>query len=181
MQLQVVFLDRDGVINHNRPDYIKSVDEFKFLPGALDGLKRLYEAGLHVVVITNQACVNKGLVSPETLDEINQQMIERVCEAGGRIWGVYCCPHRTEEGCDCRKPAPGLILRASRDLNIDPKDTVFVGDAPTDVQAGHAANCKTVLVLTGGLSADQAALLDPAPDFIAADLDAAVDWIMKQI
>ena len=178
-RLRVVFLDRDGVINHNRPDYIKSVDEFEFLPGALDALKCLNDAGFQVVVISNQACVSKGLLARETLDEINRLMIERVSEAGGRIFGVYYCTHRKEDGCDCRKPAPGLLLRASRDMDVDPKDTVFVGDAVTDLQAGRAVSCTTVLVLTGGISEEQAALLDPVPDYIAVDLSAAVDWIMK--
>ncbi|MBI2841894.1 MAG: D-glycero-beta-D-manno-heptose 1,7-bisphosphate 7-phosphatase [Armatimonadetes bacterium] len=177
--MRVVFLDRDGVINRNREDYVKSVEEFEFLPGALEALKRLTEAGWDVVVISNQAGVGKGLMTEATLEEIDRLMLSKISEAGGSIAATYYCAHRQEENCGCRKPAPGLILRASRELGLDPKDAVLVGDSARDVLAGQSAGCRTVVVLSGQVSAAEAALLDPAPDFIAADLGEAVDWIIS--
>jgi histidinol-phosphate phosphatase family protein len=176
--VRVVFLDRDGVINRNRDDYVKSVDEFEFLPGAPEAFARLSGAGWRAVVVSNQACIGKGLVAWETVAEIERVMLTGVAAAGGEIAAVYYCPHKPEDGCGCRKPAPGLILQASRDMSVDPKEAVFVGDAAGDVLAGRAAGCKTVVVLTGRISAAEAAALDPAPDFIAADLAQAAEWII---
>lgn len=179
--MRVVFLDRDGVINRNFPgDYVKNKEEFEFLPGSLDGLKRLYEAGWQVVVISNQAGVGKGLMSKEALDEIDRRMFSEVEAAGGRINATYYCLHRHEESCGCRKPAPGLIIRASEDIGVDPRETIFVGDADRDVQAGRAAGCRTVVVLSGSVSMSEARAFDPAPDFIAADLSDAAEWIIAE-
>lgn len=178
-RLRVVFLDRDGVINRNKEgDYIKSAKEFEFLPGALEGLRLLHAAGWRVVVVSNQAGVGKGLMSDEDLREIDRLMVSEAGAAGGEITAVYYCTHRQEENCDCRKPAPGLILRASRDMGIDPRDTVFIGDADKDVMAGQAAGCRTGIVLSGRTTASQAAAIDPAPDFIAANLAEAARLII---
>lgn len=177
--MRVVFLDRDGVINRNRHDYVKSVDEFEFLPKAMDGLRRLKESGRTVIVISNQAGVGKGLISNESLKAIDDLMISAVSEAGGEIAAIRYCIHRPDEGCDCRKPAPGLLLNAGRDLGFDPKDAVFVGDAAGDVHAGQAAGCRTVMVLSGRTSSSDAVAVKPAPDFIAADLDEAAKWIIS--
>jgi len=175
---RVVFLDRDGVINENRNDYVKNIDEFNFLPGVLDALRRLHAAGIRAAVISNQACIGKGLVAKETLADIDRFMFSCVAEAGGEITATYYCPHKPDDNCDCRKPAPGLLLRASRDMKVDPKDTVFVGDNFKDIEAGKAAGCKTVLVLSGMVSADEAVMFNPAPDLIASDLAEAVERII---
>jgi histidinol-phosphate phosphatase family protein len=177
--VRVVFLDRDGVINRNRDDYVKSVEEFELLPGALDALRLLNESGRQVIVVSNQACVAKGLISEETLAGIDRLMFSLAAEAGGKITATYYCTHHYDDGCDCRKPAPGLIMRASRDLGFDPGEAVFVGDAAGDIQAGQAAGCRTVLVLSGRISAADAAALDPEPDYIATDLDEAARWIIS--
>ena len=177
--MRVVFADRDGVINRDRDDYVKSVEEFEFLPGALEALRRLREAGWRVVIISNQAGVGKGLIRHEALAEIDRLMRSQVSAAGGKIEATYYCPHRQEDGCDCRKPAPGLIRRASRDLGIDPKDAVFVGDSARDVVAGQATLCRTVAVLSGSLTAAEALALDPPPDFVAEGLAEAADWIIQ--
>ncbi|MEN6372941.1 MAG: D-glycero-beta-D-manno-heptose 1,7-bisphosphate 7-phosphatase [Armatimonadota bacterium] len=175
---RVVFLDRDGVINENRDDYVKNTDEFCFLPGSLDALRRLHAAGFKAVVISNQACIGKGLLTKEALASIDRLMFSQVRKAGGEIAATYYCYHRPEDKCDCRKPAPGLILRAGRDMKIDIEDTVFIGDNAKDVQAGQAAGCRTVLVLSGMVSASVASAIDPAPDLVAADLSEAVDRII---
>jgi len=167
------------VINRNLDgDYVKSVDEFELLPGSLAALRRLREAGWQVVVISNQACVGKGIISGDALAEVDRAMKAWVTEAGGEIAASYYCTHRSEDGCDCRKPAPGLIIRASRDLGIRPEEAVLVGDSAADVQAGKAVGCRTVVVLSGRISAQEAQALDPAPDLIAADLAETADWLI---
>ena len=178
--MRVVFVDRDGVINRNRDDYVKSVDELEMIPGVPEAVRKLNVAGCQAVVISNQACVGKGLVSPEQLAEIDGRMAALVEAGGGRIAASYYCVHRYDEGCDCRKPQPGLILRASRELGVALADAVFVGDSVGDIQAGQSAGFGTVLVLSGKISARDAARLDPAPDYVAADLGEAVDWIISE-
>lgn len=147
--VSTVFLDRDGVINHNRADYVKNWSEFRFLPGARSAIARLSQAGYRIIVITNQACVGKGLTSPEEMDNLHRRMVHAVGLAGGRIDAVLCCPHRSDDGCDCRKPAPGLILRAHALYHVDLSQAVFVGDSANDVHAASAAGIPAVLVLSG--------------------------------
>jgi D-glycero-D-manno-heptose 1,7-bisphosphate phosphatase len=157
-----IFLDRDGVIDHNRPDYVKSWNEFRFLPGARRAIARLTHAGYQIIVVTNQACIGKGLVSPTVVDEVHHRMIHEVEQAGGRIKAVLYCPHRPEAACDCRKPAPGLLLRARDHYGVDLSRAVFVGDGIGDLQAAAAAGMPAILVLTGlGLS-NALRLLDQA-------------------
>jgi len=147
--VSTVFLDRDGVINHNRAGYVTCWSEFRFLPGARGAIARLSRAGYRVIVITNQACVGKGLASLEGIDELHRRMVHAVGLAGGRIDAVLCCPHRSDDGCDCRKPAPGLFLRARDLYQVDLGQAVFVGDSATDVRAAEAAGMPAVLVLSG--------------------------------
>lgn len=144
-----VFLDRDGVINEDRTDYVKSWEEFRFIRGVRGALGRLRETGLPVVVITNQSAVNRGLIHPEILEAIHRKMIWGIEKAGGALAGIYFCPHRPDESCDCRKPRDGLLRRAVRELNLDPSRSVFIGDTRKDLAAGESVGCRTVLVLTG--------------------------------
>lgn len=147
---RAVFVDRDGVICHNRADHVKSWDEFVFLPGAVDALAQLSRAGFYVVVVTNQAVINRGIISAETVHEIHRRMTQAVERAGGWIAQTLYCPHRPDEQCACRKPAPGMILTAARALDVDLPLSYMVGDAATDVSAGLAAGCgRCYLVLTG--------------------------------
>ena len=177
----VVFLDRDGVINRNRGgDYVRTVDQFEFLPSAFEGLARLKEAGCTVVVVSNQACVGKGLVSLEELERINDKMLRTISEHGGEIAAVYYCTHRKDEGCTCRKPQTGLFARAVQELGISIDGSYFVGDALADLQAGVNAGCRTVIVLTGRASASEIETWERKPDFIAEDLPSAVEWILRQ-
>jgi len=178
--VKVVFLDRDGVINRDRADYVKNTSEFEFLPGAKEALRRLTESGYTVVVISNQQGVGKGLISPETLAEIDRKLRDEVAEAGGRIDAAYYCPHLAEENCGCRKPATGLIERASRDLGISPDSAVMVGDSARDVEAGRRARCYVIAVLSGSLSASDIEKLAVKPDEVARDLADAVDRILAR-
>jgi D-glycero-D-manno-heptose 1,7-bisphosphate phosphatase len=149
MGVSTIFIDRDGVINENRADYVKSWDEFHFLPGSREAIAALTKAGHRIIVCTNQAGVAQGLISLETMEDIHRRMLAAVEEVGGLIDKVYACTHSKTADCDCRKPRPGMLLRASRELDLDMSDAVFIGDSITDVQAGSAAGVRTMLVLTG--------------------------------
>jgi len=145
-----IFLDRDGVILENRLDYIRNWEQAIILPGALASLARISKSSYKLVIITNQAGVGRGLISREIVDEINEKLIEKVEQAGGRIDGIYVCPHSPDDGCDCRKPRPGMIWQAARELDIDLKNSILVGDNLSDLQAGRAAAVgRLVLVRTG--------------------------------
>ncbi len=147
--MKAVFVDRDGVINRNRKDHVKSWDEFVFLPGAVEGMVELTRAGLRTVILTNQAVINRGLLSREALDSIHDRMTGELEAAGAVVDAVYYCPHRPDEHCSCRKPRPGLLLAAAGRLGIELEQSYLVGDALSDIQAGRAAGCRTILVLTG--------------------------------
>jgi D-glycero-D-manno-heptose 1,7-bisphosphate phosphatase len=144
-----IFLDRDGVINRRRVDHVKSWDEFEFLPEALEGLREINRVGAPVVVVTNQSAVGRGLLSEADLGAIHERMLSEVAAAGGRIDAIYACLHTPFDGCDCRKPAPGLIMRATADLGLRIECSVMVGDSVSDIQAARAAGCTPVL-LRGG-------------------------------
>ena len=148
-QYAAVLVDRDGVINVNRPDYVKCWDEFEFLPGALQGLAMLAESGFTIVVVTNQSVVNRGLVSLAELGEIHSRMCAAIRRHGGRIHGVLYCPHRPEQRCPCRKPQPGLLLRAKHQLRLDWETAVLIGDHHTDLEAASRAGCRSILVRSG--------------------------------
>jgi D-glycero-D-manno-heptose 1,7-bisphosphate phosphatase len=147
--MSTIFVDRDGVINENRADYVKSWQEFKFLAGSREALAKLTQAGHRIIVCTNQAAVARGRMSIETVEEIHCRMLAGIAEFGGAVERVYYCPHGKDENCPCRKPRPGMLLRARDELGIDLSDAVFIGDSMTDVQAGQAAGVRSILVLTG--------------------------------
>jgi len=144
-----IFLDRDGVINENRSDYVKSWDEFRFLPGAREAIARLTRSGHRIVVCSNQAGIARGIIAQETVEEIHRRMIAAIGEMGGVIEKVYYCPHAKDANCPCRKPRPGQLLRARDELGIDLNEAIFIGDSITDVRAGLAAGVHPILVLTG--------------------------------
>jgi D-glycero-D-manno-heptose 1,7-bisphosphate phosphatase len=184
MNFTTVFLDRDGVINADSPEYIKSVAEFRFIPGSLDAIARLTRSGFRVIVITNQSVINRQMVSPAELEAIHDRLRQAVAAAGGRITDIFHCPHRPDEQCSCRKPKPGLILAARQRYGIDLARAVMVGDSAKDILAGKAAGCgRTVLVETGiqhtalpSLSAN-----GQFPDHVSINLDDAADWIVDHL
>jgi D-glycero-D-manno-heptose 1,7-bisphosphate phosphatase len=181
--VQTVFLDRDGVINENRADHVKSWSEFRFLPGALEAIARLSRAGIRLFIITNQAIVDRGMVSRATVDSLNQQMVEEIEREGGRIEAVAYCPHRAEDRCACRKPQPGLLLGLAATYHLDMDNAVIIGDALTDMQAGLTAGCQGILVLTGrGREQLARAAASGCNGFrIAADLSAATDLVLNRV
>lgn len=178
--MRTIFLDRDGVINENLSTHVKSWSEFRFIPHALTALRWLRQAHVRVFVVTNQAIVNRGLVSPAMLDDIHARMIARVEAAGGWITDIRYCPHDDHEHCTCRKPRPGMLLDLAREWGVDLSETYFVGDALTDVAAAHAAGCGAIMVRTGRgdeqLRHAQAHLHQP--DYVAPNLLSAVQWFI---
>ena len=147
--MRAIFLDRDGVICENRSDHVKSWQEFEFLPGAKKSLAALGQLNLPIIVITNQAIVNRGLVTASAVEDIHCRMVAEITAAGGRIDRVIYCPHRPEDNCECRKPKPGMLLQAAQEMNLDLTGSYFVGDAATDLIAARQVNCQAFLVLTG--------------------------------
>ena len=144
-----IFLDRDGVINENRSDYVKTWDEYVFLPNVFSPLRSLAQTDYAIVVISNQSPIGRGLVQQKTIEIINARMQAEIERQGGRVDAVYYCPHAPSENCNCRKPAPGMLLKAAQELEIDLACSYLVGDAVSDVEAAFAAGCQPIYVLTG--------------------------------
>jgi len=141
-----IFIDRDGVINRRRPgDYVLDGSQLVLIPGIRSALKQLSSLGLPLIVISNQAAVGKGLLDPSGLEKITTQMYQTLLADGVFLFAAYYCIHRSSEDCLCRKPKPGLLLRAAQDFNIDLSRSIFIGDSDTDVQAAQAAGCIPVL------------------------------------
>ena len=176
---RVVFLDRDGVICENMDDYVKSVAEFVWIPGAKQAIRSLVENGYRVIVVTNQSAVGRGIITHAEVNEINSYMLKGIEEAGGEIYKIYYCPHRPEEDCDCRKPKVGLFRRAAEELGIDPAESFVVGDSLSDIEAGYQLGSRTILVKTGQ-GRDTLLAMDrrPAgPDHVVEDLAEAARLI----
>lgn len=162
MPKKAVFIDRDGVINRKMPegDYVKSWEEFEFLPGIIEALRRLAEAGYAIFVVTNQRGISRGLMTEANLRDIHSRMEEELQRHGIILAGIYYCPHGYEDDCDCRKPKPGLLLRAAAEHGVDLSASVFIGDSEKDIEAGVAAGCRTILIdHEGGLRGAIAALI----------------------
>ena len=141
-----IFLDRDGVINCRRPgDYVLDWSQFLFVSGIRAALQQLAALRLPMIVVSNQAAVGKGLLSPEALQEITNRMQQALLADGVFLTAVFYCLHRADENCDCRKPGPAMLFRAANEFNIDLGQSIFIGDSATDIEAGLAAGCKPVL------------------------------------
>jgi D-glycero-D-manno-heptose 1,7-bisphosphate phosphatase len=181
--VSTIFLDRDGVINENRADYVKSWHEFCFLAGSREAIAKLSQAGHRIIICTNQAGVARGHISIETVEDIHRRMVESIAEFGGKIERVYYCPHGKDENCACRKPRPGMLLRARDELGVDLSDAVFIGDSMTDVQAGLAAGVDSMLVLTGlGIEQFRDHLNEvDGPFRISRSLKDAVEHLLKRL
>ncbi len=178
---RAIFLDRDGVINENRSDYVKSWDEVVFLPGVFEPLRRLANSPFVICLVTNQSVINRGIIPRFTVEEINQRLLATIRVQGGRVDGVFYCPHRPDERCDCRKPRPGLLLQAQRDFGLDLSASYLIGDAVTDIEAARSVGSKPILVLTG-LGQKQLPVLRARGEHdyrVAADLRQAVDLIFE--
>ncbi len=147
--MKLIILDRDGVINYDSDEYIKSPDEWRPIPGSLEAIAKLNQAGYKVVIATNQAGIAKGYYTLEALRKIHEKMLRLVEEAGGKIDKIYFCSHEDKDNCDCRKTKPGMLKQVEQDYQIDLKDVYFIGDKYKDYQAAQVAGCKFILVKTG--------------------------------
>lgn len=146
---RVVCLDRDGVINEDSPEYIRNVDEWRPIDGSLEAIAALSVAGYRVFVVSNQSGIARGLFTPEALEAINARMLEAVEAAGGRLAGIYVCPHGPDDGCECRKPATGLLRRIEREHGVSLEDTPLIGDKWSDIAAARAVGARPILVRSG--------------------------------
>lgn len=182
MHRKTIFLDRDGVISIFTPnDWIKTWEEFKFIPGAVKGLKKLFDSGYRIVIISNQAGVGKGVFTKQSLDRLTEKMLEALKKHGVGIEKIYYCLHTPEENCGCRKPKPGSFFKAQTELGgIDLENAFFVGDTEIDIQAGKSAGTKTILVLSGRTKdAGETTSWPVKPDHIAPDLPAAAGIVIS--
>lgn len=174
-----IILDRDGVINIDSDEFIKSPDELQAIPGSLQAITRLTQAGFRIFIATNQSGVARGLFDTKALQAIHTKMLAQITAAGGHIEGIAICPHGPEDGCSCRKPKPGLFLQLAQTYNINLLQTYSVGDAWRDIEAACAAGCLPILVKTGKGATTLAAHAQELVNIpIVADLNSAVTLIL---
>jgi D-glycero-D-manno-heptose 1,7-bisphosphate phosphatase len=147
--MKLIILDRDGVINHDSDQYIKSPEEWKPIPGSLEAIARLNQWGYRVVVATNQSGVGQGLFEMDVLNAIHEKMIKAAAQVGGRFDAIFFCPHTSGDGCECRKPKPGLLRDIAARYNTDLAGVPVIGDSLRDLQAAVAVDAQPILVLTG--------------------------------
>lgn len=153
-----IFLDRDGVIIENRKNYVLTWGDVTFIPDALSALRAGYDKPYKFVLITNQSAIGRGLISLAQAEMINKRIKTVIEESGGRLEGIYLCPHTPQEACSCRKPQPGLLLQAAEQLHIDLSRSYMVGDALSDLRAGRAAHVREVILVHTGRGKMQATL-----------------------
>lgn len=175
---QLIILDRDGVINQDSPDYIKSPEEWQPIEGSIEAIARLCRAGYRVYVATNQAGIARGLLSEAALQEIHRRMESEVQEFGGRISAIFYCPHHPDDHCQCRKPEPGMLLQAAEHAGVDISQQIYIGDSMKDIEAARAAGCKPVLVLTGNGRRTLADLKKPVESY--EDLEAFAEILARR-
>jgi len=186
MAKPAAFLDRDGVINQKAPEgqYVTRWEDFHVLPRVVEGIAQLNRAGISVIVVTNQRCVAKGLISEVELQKLHQQMFEYFAKCGATIDAIYYCPHAVEPPCLCRKPAPGMLLEAARAHGLDLAASWMMGDSDIDMQAGKNAGCKTIRLSqkeqTGGDTVS-ARTLPTEIDEVASSLLEAVRKILPSV
>jgi D-glycero-D-manno-heptose 1,7-bisphosphate phosphatase len=181
-----IFVDRDGVINEDgdgwtESGYILKWKDFNFLPRVLEAFRKMRLAGYKCVVVSNQQCVGKKLCTQQELDDITEKMTEKIRRFGGEVEKVYYCVHNKETDCSCRKPKPGLFVRAKEELGIGSFDGIFyVGDTERDIVSGRAAGLKTILVFSGKTLYSEESAFEHKPDHTSFDLMDAVEFIIKK-
>ena len=179
--MKLVILDRDGVINQDSDDYVKSVDEWIPLPGSAEAIARLSQAGIIVAVATNQSGIARGYFSEQTLADMHAKMHGLVEQAGGKISQVLWCPHGPDDQCSCRKPLPGMVSSLLNEFNVNASDAIMVGDSPRDLEAGAAVGVLPFLVKTGkGQRTLDAGKKLPEGTGIYEDLSQLVAELLKQ-
>ena len=184
--MKLLILDRDGTLNRNRDDYVASPDEWEALPGALEAVARLNQGGWRVVLATNQSGVGRGTFDMAALNAIHAKMHRQLAAVGARVEAIFFCPHAPEDGCECRKPAPGLFRQIGERFGVDLAHVPAAGNALRHVQAATAAGCPSHLLLTGQSShlrgqAEVRALVPDLPPGVQVhdDLGAFADWLLS--
>jgi len=177
--MKLIILDRDGVINEDSDDFIKSPEEWHAIPDSLNAIAALNKAGFTVIVASNQSGIGRGYFSTDALNKINQKMINELAKKNGTIKKIYFCPHKPEDHCDCRKPKIKMFKNIENDFQIDLKETISIGDSYRDYEAAKEIGSRFILVLTGkGIQT-----LDEHPELkyeitICKDLSDAVNYIL---
>lgn len=181
MLRRAVFLDRDGVLIENPPNYVQRESDIDYFESAFEACRLLSEAGIPQIVVTNQSLVGRGMLGYDEIRRLNQIVVDRFNAEGANIIAAYICPHAPEDNCDCRKPKPGQLLIAAQEHNIDLRESFMVGDAVTDVQAALNAGAKPVMVRTGRGTLQENILYEtPGVDAqVVDDLLEAVHWIIE--
>ena len=174
-----VILDRDGVINHDSPDYIRSPEQWHPIDGSLEAIADLNRAGFAVAVVSNQSAVGRGLLSAEALQMIHVKMTDALAAVGATIAGIYHCPHTPAEGCRCRKPAVGMVKRLERELGLDPAGAPLIGDKHTDLALALRVGARPILVRTGYGARTLAMLEDPTVE-VYDDLASAAAALIQE-
>ena len=146
MKSKAVFLDRDGVINEKRDDHVKNISEFKIFSGVGDAIKLLRDKGYLVIIITNQSAIGRKIISEKKLEEIHTELKNYLNQHDTYVESIYYCPHTPEENCSCRKPKPGLLIKATNDFGINLEESYFIGDSESDLNAAKEAICKGILL-----------------------------------
>tara|TARA_B100001175_G_scaffold306147_1_gene303935 strand:+ start:718 stop:1272 length:555 start_codon:yes stop_codon:yes gene_type:complete len=178
---KIVILDRDGVINVDLMTYVTRTDDFEVIEGSLEAMAKLTTNGYKIAIATNQACIEKEIISEEELKNIHGHMIDLLAKAGGHINYIAFCPHTPESKCQCRKPEVGLLQEIERELNISLKGKYFVGDKESDIKAGRNFGCTPLLIKKGGYGEKVFRTESSPPDEQCFDdLKNAVNYILKQ-
>ena len=185
---KAVFLDRDGVITKEPPHYAHKIDQLELIAKSAEAIRLLNESGYKVVVISNQSGVARGYYQEKDIEIYNRAMKKKLEEENAYIDAIYYCPHYSKAtikkykiDCDCRKPKPGMLKRAERDLNLDLKGSFLIGDKMSDIEAGYRAGCKTILVLTGHGNDElkKNSKINIKPNYISKDLFTAIQIIKR--
>ena len=178
---RLVVLDRDGVINRDSPDFIRTPAEWLPLPGSLEAIAKLAQAGFTVVVASNQSGVGRGLFSPATLDAIHERMTKAVEGAGGRLDGIWFCPHHPDDGCDCRKPRPGLLRQIEEHFGTSLQGRPVIGDSLRDLEAAWQVGARAILVRTGNGRTTESRLAPDAAVEVFDDLATAAARLISEV
>jgi len=167
------------VLNRDSEDFIKTPEELELLPGSVESVARLNEAGFLCVVVTNQSGIARGLFDESALSLLHKKLNAEMALGGARIDAVYYCPHGPDDGCDCRKPSTGMLMKAVREHNINLAESWMVGDRAGDIACGSAAGCRTILVLTGKTQEYDSSKFEVTPDYVRASVSEAVGLILS--
>lgn len=175
---QFVILDRDGTIILETQKYITNPEQISFLPGSIEGMKKIYDAGFHMIIITNQSVIGRGIISEKQLEKIHKSILQTLLNENIKIKGIFYCPHKPNLSCLCRKPKIELVTKAAKDLNFRTESAFVIGDQETDIQLAKNIHSTSILVLTGQGKKIEEKMRNQV-DYIASNLSEAADLIIK--